>query len=178
MSCPEDSSASRKATDYERVRIHRSNATRTISVVIGNGSRREAAGSSGPRDPPGRLAGSRVLLPVHVIEHRADNAADDSAFGGLPHFAPRRHIFLQLVGETGDGQRLQPDATRPGERGEEDAIASEDEIFNAADHGDLERNARGEGADVAWMDEQGLALLQVAGDDLAGELEPCGVPDR
>ena len=112
------------------------------------------------------------MLPIHVIEHRAQNAADQAGFCGLPHFASCGHIFLQLVSEPGDGEGLQPDATRSGERGEEDAVASENEVLDAADHRDLERDAGREGADVARMDEQGFTLLEVAGYDLAGELDP------
>ena len=65
---------------------------------------------------------------------------------------------------------------RPGpvSRREEQAVAAKDEVLDAADHGDLKRHAGLECADVAGMDEQGLARLQVADDHFAGKFEPCG----
>ena len=45
---------------------------------------------------------------------------------------------MNLVGEFGDGQRLQPDLARAGERGEKDAVAAEDHVLDSGDALDLE----------------------------------------
>ena len=62
-----------------------------------------------------------------------------------------REILLDLVGEAGDGEGLEPDAAGAGERGEKDAVAAEDHVFDAGDALDLkgdggsERRRRGRG---------------------------------
>ena len=63
-------------------------------------------------------------------------------------------ILLNLVGEAGDGQRLQPDAAGAGERGEEDAVAAEDHVLDAGDALNLEGDGGLEGADVAGVDAE------------------------
>ena len=61
------------------------------------------------------------------------------------------------MGEAGDGERLQPDAAGPGERGQEDAVAAEDQVFDSGDALNLERDRGLEGADVAGVDAEEFA---------------------
>ena len=88
------------------------------------------------------------------------------------HGALFGEILLNLVSETGDGERLQPDAAGAGERGEKDAVAAEDHVFDAGDALNLERDGGLEGADVAGMDAEEFAGGEVFDDELAGEFEP------
>ena len=59
-------------------------------------------------------------LPIHVVEHRSHDAAQNACLG-LPATLGR-HVFLQLMRKPRDGQRLQPDASRPGQLSEEDLV--------------------------------------------------------
>jgi hypothetical protein len=108
---------------------------------------------------------------LHPFKDGAYDAADYTAFGSRLR-APVGHIFLKLVSETGDGQGLEPDAAGTHQRGEEDAVATEDHVTDAGNALDLEADAGLEGADVAGMDAECLAGGQVFDDDLAGELQP------
>ncbi len=110
---------------------------------------------------------------LHAFEDGAYDATDDTAFGGL-FGAGLRHVLLELMGETGDGEGLEPDSSGAGEGGEEDAVATEDHVADAGDAGDLEADAGLEGADVAGMHAEGFARGEVFDDDFAGEFEPCG----
>jgi len=74
--------------------------------------------------------------------------------------------------EFGDGQSLEPDSPRPGERSEKDSIASEDHVLDAGNRRDLERDAGLKGADMAGMNPQSFSGLQIANDQLAGEFQP------
>ncbi len=76
------------------------------------------------------------------------------------------------MGEARDGQGLEPDAARAGERGEEDAVAAEDHVAYAGDTLDLEGDAGLERSDVTGMDAEGFTGGKVFDDELAGELEP------
>jgi len=57
------------------------------------------------------------------------------------------------VGEARDG-RLEPDAARASERGEEDAVAAEDHVLEAGDALDVEGDRGLEGSDVAGVDAE------------------------
>jgi hypothetical protein len=107
----------------------------------------------------------------HTLEDGADDTADNSAFGCL-HGALLREILLDLVGEAGDGERLQPDTSGTGECCKEDAVAAEDHVFDARDALDLKGNARLKGTDVSRMDAKEFAGRQVLDDELTGELKP------
>src|SRR5579862_3133782 len=108
---------------------------------------------------------------VHVVEDGADDAAEDARFG----FAPLCwHVLHDLVGQAGDGEGLEPDAAGAGELREEEAIATEDHVAQAADHGDLKRDAALECADVSGVDEKCFAGTEIAHNQLAGELQPGG----
>src|SRR6185312_10593916 len=109
----------------------------------------------------------------HAAEEGADDAADDSRFGCLPSFLSG-HVLRELMSETRDGQRLQPDAARAGKGGEENAVSAEDHVANAGDAGDLEGHLRLEGADVAGVDAEHFSGREVASDDFAGKLQPGG----
>ena len=86
--------------------------------------------------------------------------------------ALRGACILLGVGETGDGERLQPDAAGAGEGGEKDAVAAEDHVLDAGDALDLEGDAGLEGADVAGVDAEDFAGREVFDDEFAGEFEP------
>ena len=73
--------------------------------------------------------------------------------------------------EVGQGQRLQPDSARAGKRGEEDSVAAEEHVADAADPRDLETDAGREHADMAGMDPQGFVRRKVVGHDFAPELD-------
>src|SRR6202012_2401061 len=70
--------------------------------------------------------------------------------------------------------RLQPHPSRPCERGEEDAVPTEEHIADALNARDVEADARLECADMTGMYSQRLAGLQVTHDDLAAQLQPRG----
>ncbi len=55
------------------------------------------------------------------------------------------------------GRVLQPDSARASERGEKDAVATEDQVSDAGDGLDLKRDGRLEGSDVAWVDAKKFA---------------------
>ena len=65
-------------------------------------------------------------------------------FGVLKRVAGGGSIFMTeyravgAAGELGNGQRLQPDSSRPGEGGEKDSVAAEDHVLNAGHGRDLE----------------------------------------
>ena len=84
----------------------------------------------------------------------------------------------QRVGQIGERQRLQPDASGAGERGQEDAVAAEEHVTDALNPGDLEVHTALERADVTGMDAQRLAGLQVADHDFSAEFQPCGSEGR
>ena len=109
---------------------------------------------------------------LHPFEDGAYDATDHTAFGGL-FGSGLGHVLLELMGETGDRQGLEPDASGAGEGGEEDAVATEDHVADAGDAGDLEADAGLEGADVAGMHAEGFTGGEVFDDDFAGEFEPC-----
>ena len=115
----------------------------------------------------------RPNFSLHVVEDGADDSSDDAT---LHVFAAGflRHIFRQGVGQSGDGQGLEPDAAGAGESGEEDSVAAEDHVLDAGNGGDLEGDAGLKGADVARMDAQSFAGLQIADDESSGEFEPGG----
>src|SRR3954466_12332502 len=106
-----------------------------------------------------------------ALEDGADDAADDAGFGVLLDPLDL-HVLLQLVGEALDGQGLEPDAAGAGEGGEEDSVASKDQVADSRDALDLEGDRRLEGADMTGVDAEGLAGGEVFDDDFAGEFEP------
>src|ERR1700744_2707518 len=107
----------------------------------------------------------------HAFQNGPDDAANNSGLRGF--LTAAWHVLHQLVRELRDGQRLQPHSSRPGERGEKDALAAEDHVANAGDARDLKRHGSLEGANVSRMDAQQLAGSEVLDDQLARELEPC-----
>src|ERR1700687_1987990 len=70
-------------------------------------------------------------------------------------------------------QRLQPDASRPGECGKEDAVTAKKHVANALDARDLKTNARLEHPAMSGVDSHGFFRPQIVGHDLAVELDPC-----
>src|SRR5580658_97783 len=118
-----------------------------------------------------RLAHDLTQGLLHVVEDGADDSSDyapfDRVFRGLAGEIP-----LDRVRQSGDGQGLEPDAAGAGQRGQEDSVAAEDHVLDAGDGGDLKCDAGLECADVAGMDAQGFAGLQVADNEFAREFEP------
>src|ERR1700730_11800013 len=70
-------------------------------------------------------------------------------------------------------QRLQPDASRPGKCGKEDAVTAKKHVANALDTRDLKTNTRLEHTDVSGVDSHGFFRPQIVGHYLAVELDPC-----
>src|SRR5579859_3767093 len=70
------------------------------------------------------------------------------------------------------GQRLQPDAAGASQLHQEQPVATEDRIGDAADHGDVERDAFLEHPDMARMYQQRLAGAELMGDNLAAQFHP------
>ncbi len=127
--------------------------------------------------PPFCFAGWVALTgwQLLIVEQGADEAADYAALdGGAAVAAAGGHIALELVGELGDGEGLEPDASGALEHGEEDSVAAEDHVLDAADGGDLEVDAGLECADVAGVYLEDFAGGEVLDDDFAGEFEPEG----
>src|SRR5580693_4484031 len=83
-----------------------------------------------------------------------------------------RQIFVDGVSQLRDWQRLQPDSSRAGEGGKKDSVAAEDHILDARNSGDLERNTGLKRTNMARMNAQSFAGLQVAHDEFSGEFEP------
>src|SRR5712691_2486741 len=81
-------------------------------------------------------------------------------------------VLLNSVRQVLHGHRLQPDAARTGQRGQEEAAAAEESVLDARDGGDIELHRLLVHPDVAGMHAQGVAGLQVVSHDLAVELAP------
>jgi hypothetical protein len=108
---------------------------------------------------------------LHAFEDGAYDSADDSRFCGLGG-ALSGQILLNLVRETRDGERLQPNAARPSERGEKDTVAAEDHVLDAGDALNLECHGRLKGTHVTGMYAEQFAGREVFYDEFAGEFEP------
>src|SRR5712691_9665947 len=76
-------------------------------------------------------------------------------------------ILLDRVRQVLHAHRLQPDTSRPRERGKEEAAAAEERVLDSGHSGDVELNRFLVHADVARMHTQGVARLQVVGHHLA-----------
>src|SRR5271163_280953 len=61
---------------------------------------------------------------------------------------------------------------RTGERRQEQAFATEQDVLEATDHLNVEADAGLEHADMAGVDEQPFARREIAFDQFAGEIEP------
>src|SRR6202049_2802824 len=70
------------------------------------------------------------------------------------------------------GHRLKPHAPRTCERGEKDAVAAEERVLDTRDGGDVELHRLLVHADMAGVNAQRVAGLEVVGDDLTAELDP------
>src|SRR5881397_2327516 len=68
--------------------------------------------------------------------------------------------------------RLQPHPPGSGERGQEQARAAEEHVLDPGHGDDVELDRLLVHADLARMDAQGVARLQVVDDDLAVQLDP------
>ncbi len=108
---------------------------------------------------------------LHAFENTAYDAADYPAFYGL-FSAGTGHVFEKLVGQTRNGERLEPDAAGAGEGSEKDTVAAKDHVAQTRDALDLEGDGGLKGSDVAGMDAEGFAGCEVFDDHLAGEFEP------
>src|SRR5580658_2863783 len=111
-----------------------------------------------------------------AAQNGTNNAAEDAAANGCGSRTRVvvGNVLVDLVREARDGQRLQPDGSRADHFGEEEAVAAEDHVLDAGHRGDLKADRGLEGSDVAGMDAQDFAGLEVLADQLAGELEPRG----
>src|SRR5260370_38091613 len=92
---------------------------------------------------------------------------------GAERTSPRLgQVLLNSVRQVLHGHRLQPDAARTGQRGEEQAAAAEESVLNAGNGGDVELDRLLVHADMAGMYAPGVAGLQAVGRVLAVELDP------
>src|ERR1700677_3741149 len=83
-----------------------------------------------------------------------------------------RQIFVDGVSQLSDWQRLQPDFPWTREGGKKNSVAAEDHILDARHGRDLERYAGLKRSNMARMNAQSFAGLQVAHDEFPGEFEP------
>src|SRR5882672_10099706 len=81
-------------------------------------------------------------------------------------------VFAESMREVRHRHRLQPHASRSGERREEDAVTAEQRVLDSRDGGDVELHALLVHADMPGVNTQRVAWLQVVRDDLAVELHP------
>src|SRR5438309_11760332 len=109
------------------------------------------------------LIAAPLYVLFHSFQYRADDAADYSTFHSPPGFG--RQVTIDGMRQFCDGQRLQPNASGTGQRGEEDAISPENHILDPWDCRDLERNAGLESSDVPGMNPQSFAGLKIAYDE-------------
>ena len=113
---------------------------------------------------------SCVLL--HSIQDRAHDSSDYAAFYGFSAGFTWQ-VFINGVGELSNRKRLQPDPPRPGERDQEDSVATEDHVFHAGNGCDLKRHAGLKCSDMPGVDAQSFSRLQVADHEFARKFEPC-----
>src|SRR5208337_832830 len=85
-----------------------------------------------------------------------------------------RKVRRQGVRQLGNGQGLEPDSSRAGQRREKNPVPAEDHVLDAGHSRDLERNAGLKCAHVAGMHAESLAGLKIAHDQLSGQFEPGG----
>src|SRR5690349_23649216 len=90
----------------------------------------------------------------------------------LPPLTGFRQVLLDRVCQVLHAHRLQPDAARPRQRGEEKALAAEEHVLDSGHGHDVELHRLLEHPDVARMHAQGVAGLQVIGHDFTVELDP------
>src|ERR1700704_4503851 len=81
-------------------------------------------------------------------------------------------VLLDRVSEVVHAHRLQPHPARSGEGGQEEARPAAEGVLDAGDGRDVETHRLLVHADVAWMDAQRIAGLQVVHDHLSGQLNP------
>src|ERR1700745_2617281 len=74
--------------------------------------------------------------------------------------------------QTRDRQCLQPNRSRTGKDGKEDAVASEDHVLDAWDCRDLKPDRALKRAHMARMHQQHLAGGKIFHDQFTGKLEP------
>src|ERR1700722_11986418 len=109
-----------------------------------------------------------------IVEHRSHDAAEHCSSTHITHRFPTvvRQIRLQCMREVHEWKRLQPHASWSCERGEKDAVATEEHVADALNARDVESDARLECADMTRMYTQRLTRLQIAHDGLAAQLQP------
>jgi hypothetical protein len=81
-------------------------------------------------------------------------------------------IRRKRMRQVGERERLQPDFPRAGQVGEEQAVAAEQHVLEAAHRGDLEIYAFVKHSNMAGMHAQHLTGSQVVGDDFAAKFDP------
>src|SRR5260370_6551853 len=110
----------------------------------------------------------RVGTLKQISRHRASPPSiTDRQFS-----ASLRQVLLDRVRQVLHAHRLQPDATRPRQRGEEEATAAEERVLDSGHSRDVELHRFLVHADVAGVHAQGVARLQVVGHHLAVQLDP------
>ena len=112
----------------------------------------------------------------HPLQYRAHNPAHHAAFDRLLS-ALLRQIFLNLVGQPRDRQRLQPHPSRPRKRSQENAIAAEDHVLDSRNALNLKRDGRLKCSDMARMHTKRLTHSEIFDHQFAGQLQPrCSCP--
>ena len=126
-------------------------------------NRRERTRGAGRRPRPG------VRSARYARRHRWRSTAARRRYPAAPrppHQLPPSALVVaclppqirrQRVRQVRHRQRLQPDPARPRKLHQENPVATEQRIGDAADRGDVERHALLEHADVAGMHQQRLA---------------------
>src|SRR5688500_8981150 len=99
------------------------------------------------------------LAAVDQVTEPAD-AIEDRAFL-QPSALRLRRGGVDAIGHAAERQRLQPDAARPLQRGEEDAFAAEQRRLDAADELDVVVHARLQRHQTAGVDAQRFTRLQI-----------------
>src|ERR1039457_947544 len=126
-------------------------------------------GSTGCSEPGALLAGSSEPPAQKAAHHPAHGTTGHPALYGGAAIAA---VLVEGVRQDRERHRLQPDAARACQLGQEESVAAEDLVLDAGHGRDAELHGVLEEADVTGMHPHHLALGQVKGDDLPGQLDP------
>ena len=146
----------------------------------GGGERRPGRGAP-PAHPRrvqrGPAAAAREparALGEALTEELADRGDHGGAGGGLDArvVVALLQVRRERSGEVGEVHRLEPDLPRPGEAHQEQPVAAEDLVLQPGHGRQLVGDGPVEQADVARMDAQRLARLELVLRELAAERDP------
>src|SRR6185295_13959054 len=122
------------------------------------------------RDGDRECASASVVVAEDPAEHAADRAGAEHRALVL-RAAALRQRSEDARREPRERQALQPHRSRPGDLGEEEALAAEEGRLDLADVLDLERYVRRQRDEAAGVDEERLAGVQLAAEDRAAGVD-------